>query len=66
MREGRLPGKQILEEGRWRPTALISGGGFSAYQLVFGSNPADLVRWEAKDEDLTFAQETSLSGQFVQ
>ena len=34
--------------------------------MVFGSNPADLSGWENKDEDLTFAQDTSPAGQFVQ
>ena len=34
--------------------------------MVFGSNPVDLYAWEGKDEDLAFAQDTSLSGQFVQ
>ena len=36
-----------------------------AYQLVFGSNPADNFGWGDEDEDLLFAQDTSLSGQFV-
>ena len=34
--------------------------------MVVGSNPADLFRWGNKGEDLTFAQDTSLSSQFVQ
>ena len=33
--------------------------------MVFGSNPLDLFGRGAKDEDLLFAQGTSLSGQFV-
>ena len=44
---------------------LISGGAFSVYQMVFGSNPVDLSGWEDKDEDLVFAQDTPLSGQFA-
>ena len=34
--------------------------------MVFGPNPEDLLGREAKDEDLTFARNTSLSGQFAQ
>ena len=34
--------------------------------MVFGSNPADCFGWEDGDEDLLFAQDTSLAGQFVQ
>ena len=60
LREGdRLSGKQILAEAQWRLNTLISGGGFPGYQMVFGSNPADLHRWEDKDEDSTCAQDTS-------
>ena len=44
---------------------MVSASGFSAYQLVFGSNPADNFGWGDEDEDLLFAQDTSLSGQFV-
>ena len=40
--------------------------GYSAFQLVFGSNPADRYGWEDNDDDLLFAQDTSASGQFVQ
>ena len=43
-----------------------SGGGHPAYRTVFGPNPADLVGWEDKDEDLLAAQDASLSGQSVQ
>ena len=39
---------------------------FPAYQIVFGSNPAELCEFEDKDGDLTFAQDSSLSRQFVQ
>ena len=40
--DDRFSGTQILAEVQWRLNALISGGGFSAYHMVFGSNPADL------------------------
>ena len=44
---------------------MLATNGFSAYQLVFGSNPADNFGWGDEDEDLLFAQDTSLPGQFV-
>ena len=44
----------------------MSGNGFSAYQMVFGSNPVDLFGWGGKDEDLMFPQDTSVAGQFAQ
>ena len=60
----RFSGKQILAEAQWRLDSLISGDGFPAYQVVLGSNRAELCGWEDKDEDLSFAQVSSLSGQF--
>ena len=62
----RFSGKQILAEVQWRPNTLISGSGFPAYQLVFGSNSADLFGWEDEEADLEFEQDAPLSGQFVQ
>ena len=62
----RNSGKEILAEEQWRLNALISGCGNSAYQLVSGSDPADLLRWDEMYEDLLFARYTSLSGQLVQ
>ena len=44
---------------------MLSASGFSAYQMVFGSNPVDLFGWDDGDEDLLSAQDTSLAGQFV-
>ena len=34
--------------------------------MVFRSNPVELFGWEAKDEDLMFAQGTCAAGRFVQ
>ena len=59
--DDRFTGRQILSEVQWRLNALISAGGFSAYQMAFGSNPMD-----DQDGDLSFAQDASLSGQFAQ
>ena len=39
----------------------MAPSGFPAYQMVFGSNPAELFGWADGDEDLTFAQDTSLA-----
>ena len=47
-------------------TTLESGGGYSAYQLVFGSNPVDLFGRDIEGEHLLFAQDTSLAGNLVQ
>ena len=33
--------------------------------MVFGSNPVDLFGWEDGDEDMMFAQDATLAGQFV-
>ena len=59
-------GSQILTEAQWRLNTMVSASGYSAYQLVFGSNPMDLYGWGDTDEDLLFARDTSISGQFVQ
>ena len=64
--DDRFSGKQILAEALWCLNTLISRSGFSAYRLVFGSNPVDLFGWQDEDEDLALAHDTSLSVQFVQ
>ena len=46
--------------------SILSASVFSTYQMVFGSNPAGPFGRETQDEDLTFAMDTSLAGQFVQ
>ena len=65
----RFSGKQIFSEIQWRRKTLVAAGGFSAYQAILwicGCDPVDLYGWEGQDEDLAFAQGTSLSGQLVQ
>ena len=47
--------EQILAGYQWCLHTLISGGGYPAYQRVFGSKPADLRGVNDKDEDLLFA-----------
>ena len=63
--DDRFSSEEILGEVQWRLNAMLSTSGFSAYQMVFGSNPADLFGWDDSEEDLSFAQDTSLAGQFV-
>ena len=63
--DDRFSWKQMLAEVQFCLSSLISGGGFSTYQMVFGSKPGGFGR-EDKDECLTFAQDFSPSGQFVQ
>ena len=64
--DDRFSGRQIVTEVQWCLNTLISASGYSAYQLVFGSNPTDRYGWGDTDEDLLFVQDTSVSGQFVQ
>ena len=45
---------------------MLSRGGLSADQVVFGSNPADLSSWQDGDDAWQVAYTTSISGQFVQ
>ena len=58
----RFSGKQISVDVQQRLNALISGSGYSAYQLVFGSNPMYLFGWDDKGEEQLFAQNTSPFG----
>ena len=63
---GRFSGEQLLAEVQWRLNSLISGAGYSAYQVVFGSNSEDFFVRGNKDEDLLSAQDASPSRQFAQ
>ena len=51
-------GSQTLTAAQWCLNTMVSASGYSAYQLVFGSNPMDLYGWGDSDEDLLFAQDT--------
>ena len=46
--------------------AVISAGGSSAHQMVFGPNPVDRFRRDTRGEDLLLAQGASLPAQFAQ
>ena len=57
--EGRFSGRQISSGVQWRLHTLVSEGGNSAYQLVFGPDSVSIVGSDDKDEDLLFAREAS-------
>ena len=44
---------------------MLRQDGFSAYQMVFGSDPPDLNVWHDGDSNMDFAQDASVSGQFA-
>ena len=58
--DDRFSSGQILSEVQYCLNTMLSSCGFSAYHVVFGSNPADLFRWD-DSEDLL---DTSLAGQY--
>ena len=45
---------------------MVSASGYSAFRLVFGSNPVGLYGWGDQDENLLLAQDSSVSEQFAQ
>ena len=63
---GRFPGNLIPSEVQLRLSTLLSGSGYSGYPFVLGSNPVDPFGCGGNDEDLLFAQDASLPGQFGQ
>ena len=63
---GRSLGEQISSEVQWCLNALISGGGFPAYRLELGSNPADVSGCVEKGGGMLSAQGTPSSGQCAQ
>ena len=62
---GRYAGRQLITEIHFCLNAMLARNGFSARQMAFGGNPADNFGWGDEDENLLFAQGTSLSGQIV-
>ena len=59
----RFSSKRTSSEVQSRLHTLVSAGGFSASRLVLGLSPVDLMELDDRDEDLLFAQDTSLPGQ---
>ena len=45
---------------------MLSTGGFSAYRMVFGSNPVNLFGCEGDNGELLFPKDTFLAGQIAQ
>ena len=66
VRDDGFSNKRIPSEALRRLKTVLSASGFCAYPMVLGSNPMDPFGWEDQDEDLTFAQDSSLAGQFDQ
>ena len=58
-------GRQLISDVQFCLGAMLSTTGLSAYHPEFGSNPADNFGRGDGDENLLFAQDASLSGQFV-
>lgn len=56
----------IVFEVQWRLNTLLSASGDSAYQFVFGSDPAYLFGCGGEHGDLLPAQGTPTLGQFAQ
>ena len=63
--DGCLASMQIFSDVQWRLKTLHLASGYSAHQLVFGSNAVDLASCGDDDRDYLFAQDTSSSGQSV-
>ena len=64
--DGRLSNKQIPSKVQRCLNSLLSAGGYSAYQPVFGSNSVLLLGWGADGKELPPAQDTSASELFAQ
>lgn len=58
--------ERIPTDAQYRLDTLPSASGYSASQMVFGSEPAALYGWRDADERLSVAHDTSSSGQFAQ
>ena len=63
--DGRYAGRQLITGIQFCLNTMLASNGFSAYLIAVGSNPADNFGWGEEDEDLLYAQDTSLSGQFA-
>ena len=64
--DDRFVNKSILAEAQWCLSTVLPASGFRAYRVVFGPNPGDFSGWEDRDDDLMFARDTSMAGEFVQ
>ena len=66
LKDDRFSIKRILSEAQWRLDPMMPAGGFSARQMFSRPNPAGLCDRDARDDDLMFAQDTSVAVQFAQ
>ena len=64
--DGRFPDRSSLREVQFCLHIMLSHGGFSAYQMAFGSNPDGSYSWLDGDEDLQSAQDTLISVHLAQ
>ena len=62
--DGRYAGRRLITELPFCVNGMLPTNGSSAYQMVFGGNPADNFGWGGEDGDLLYVQDTSLPGQF--
>ena len=60
----RFADKAALGEIQYCVIIVLSNGGLSAFQPVFGSDPVDMFSWGDDDRDLGRAQKASVSSQF--
>ena len=64
--DDRISDRGSLNEVQVCPSATLSHGGSSAYQVVPGRNPADLFMRQDGNIDSDLSRDASISGQFVQ
>ena len=62
---GPFASRSISGGVQFRLNALLNLGGFSAFRVVFGSNPVDLYVRRDDDNDLELAHATPISGRFA-
>ena len=63
--DGRFAGRQLISEVQLCVNAMLPANCCSSYEVALGGNPADNFGWVGEDEDLLFAQDASLPGQYV-
>ena len=64
--DGRFASRAIPNEVQICLKTPLGRGNLLAYQMAFGSETVDLYMWRDDESDLEFAQDTSISEQFVQ
>ena len=64
--DGRFSDRVILYKVQFCSNAMLHHGGFSAYQMVPGSNPVDSYMRQDENCASNFVQDTPASGRFAQ